>query len=212
MAEIKQNLSRLNAAEVIALADNQAQLMAPASPATPPIPNMAAIIAEMVTLHDAAKAKSDAYEQAKAALAALKTARDEGVDALRNKMGDVAVKARSESGGEAGPLQAAGYQLASGTSSPTGPLTQPQNLAVTAGDMDGTVDASCDPVVNAKTYDWQTTTADAVNGPYITAAQTTGSSTILQGLTSGQRVWVRVRAVGTKGVGPWSDPATKIVP
>jgi hypothetical protein len=32
------------------------------------------------------------------------------------------------------------------------------------------------------------------------------------GLASGQRVWVRVRAIGAAGPGPWSDPATKIVP
>jgi len=212
MAEIKQTLSRLTASQLIALADNQAQLMAPTAPAAPPIPNMAAVIGELVTAHDAAKAASDAYEQAKAALASLKTARDGAVDTLRAKVGDVAVKARSESGGDGGMMQAAGYQLASTTSVAAGPLTQPQNLAVTAGDMDGTLDASCDPAAGAKTYDWQMTTADAVNGPYATVSQTTSSSTALTGLTSGQRVWVRVRAVGTTGPGPWSDPATKIVP
>jgi len=34
----------------------------------------------------------------------------------------------------------------------------------------------------------------------------------LKGLTSGRRVWARMRASGNKGPGPWSDPATKIVP
>jgi hypothetical protein len=38
------------------------------------------------------------------------------------------------------------------------------------------------------------------------------SSFSLPGLTSGQRVWVRVRGHGTKGDGPWSDPGNKIVP
>jgi hypothetical protein len=32
------------------------------------------------------------------------------------------------------------------------------------------------------------------------------------GLTSGQRVWLRVRGIGSNGPGAWSDPATKIVP
>ena len=35
----------------------------------------------------------------------------------------------------------------------------------------------------------------------------------LSGLTSGARIWVRVRAIGTGGTkGPWSDPAVKAVP
>ena len=34
----------------------------------------------------------------------------------------------------------------------------------------------------------------------------------VNGLTSGQSVWFRVAAIGAAGQGPWSDPATKIVP
>ena len=56
------------------------------------------------------------------------------------------------------------------------------------------------------------TAADPVAGPYATAEQTTASKATLTGRTSGSRVWVRVRGVGPKGPGPWSDPATKIVP
>ena len=39
------------------------------------------------------------------------------------------------------------------------------------------------------------------------------SSTTLKSLTSGSKVWVRVRALGPKGLkSPWSDPAVKRVP
>ena len=51
-----------------------------------------------------------------------------------------------------------------------------------------------------------------MTGPYATFKQTTAAHVTITGLTSGSRVWVRVRAIGTKGEGPWSDPATKIVP
>ena len=37
-------------------------------------------------------------------------------------------------------------------------------------------------------------------------------TTLLSGLVSGTRVWVKVRVIGSQGPGPWSDPATKIVP
>ena len=39
------------------------------------------------------------------------------------------------------------------------------------------------------------------------------SSATIQGLTSGAKLWARVRAVGADNKpGPWSDPATKVVP
>jgi hypothetical protein len=78
--------------------------------------------------------------------------------------------------------------------------------------MDGALDAVWDPEVNSRTYEVQLTTVDPVAGPWTTKAQPTASTTTLNSMTSGQRVWIRVRGVGTKGQGPWSDPATKIVP
>ncbi|MFN0074841.1 MAG: hypothetical protein ACKVY0_00020 [Prosthecobacter sp.] len=51
-----------------------------------------------------------------------------------------------------------------------------------------------------------------VTGPYETKDTTTASSTTISGLSSGTRIWVRVRGLGANGPGPWSDPATKIVP
>ena len=212
MADIKQNLSRMNSGQLITTSETQAALMAPAAPKTPPIPNMAATIAEQETAKADAATANDAYEAGKAALAGLKTTRDAKADVLRGKMLETAKKAASESKGDAAMLQAAGYQLVGTANTPAAATGQPQNLAVTAGDADATVDASCDPTPYTKTYEWQATTGDPVNGPYHTAKLTTSSSTTLTGLTSGTRIWVRVRAIGTKGEGPWSDPATKIVP
>lgn len=41
-----------------------------------------------------------------------------------------------------------------------------------------------------------------------------GSRKELKGLTSGVRLWFRVRAIAPKEInnGPWSDPAVKTVP
>ena len=212
MADIKQTLSRSNPAQLIALATAQAALMAPAAPATPPIPNMAARITALLAKRGPAQTASAAYDTAKAQLASLLTARNSAADALRDELNLVAKAAATESGGDAAQLQAAGYQLASTTSAPSATTGQVLNLVLTAGDAEKTVDAACDPEPTAKTYEWQVATADPVTGPYTTVAQTTASSAMLDGLTSGSRIWVRVRAVGVKGPGPWSDPATKIVP
>jgi len=40
----------------------------------------------------------------------------------------------------------------------------------------------------------------------------TKSKTAVTELTSGARMWARVRAVNAAGQGAWSDVATKIVP
>ena len=49
-------------------------------------------------------------------------------------------------------------------------------------------------------------------GPWTHAKTVVKSSATVDNLTSGQRVWFRVAAVGAAGQGPWSDLATKIVP
>ena len=85
-------------------------------------------------------------------------------------------------------------------------------FSVTAVDHDGALDAQNDPIAGAKTYEMQVKTVDPLAGPWTTKVQPTASRWTLEGLTSGQRVWVRVRGVGSNGPGPWSDPATKIVP
>jgi hypothetical protein len=40
----------------------------------------------------------------------------------------------------------------------------------------------------------------------------TNSKTTLTGYPSGSKLWVRVRAINSKGKGAWSDVAVKIVP
>ena len=56
------------------------------------------------------------------------------------------------------------------------------------------------------------TSTTSGTGPWINTRVVTKSSTTVNGLTTGGRVWFRVAAIGAAGQGPWSDPATKIVP
>ena len=109
-------------------------------------------------------------------------------------------------------LGASGYPLASAAVQSTTPPAQILNLFLTAGDASGTLDLTFDPDALAKTYEVQITTTHPIDGPWTTMVQPTTSYTKLTGLTSGQRVWLRVRGIGSNGPGAWSDPATKIVP
>lgn len=212
MADIKLATSRMKPGELIDFASKLVALLAPAAPATPPIPNMASSVADLTTALTAAKSANDAYEQAKSALAGLKTARDGAASGLADEVGLTAMNAQVQSKGDATSLQAAGFDLAASTHSPTPAVQQLLNVVLTEGAMPGSIGASCNPDPNASTYEWQTTAGDPVNGPYVTFKQTTAANVIITGLTSGSRAWVRVRAIGTHGEGPWSDPATRIVP
>lgn len=212
MASLSPGLFRLNPAQLIALADLVAPLLAPTPPATPPLPNLSAKVASLKTKRDAAKAASDAYEAAKASLVSLKEARDAAADDLRNEHKALVSAVESEAKGDPTQLSSSGYALAAPNVQSSTPPAQILNLVVTAGDMDGALDVSWDPESNSRTYEVQIATVDPVAGPWTTKEQPTASSTQLTGLTSGSRVWIRVRGIGAKGQGPWSDPATKIVP
>jgi hypothetical protein len=211
MASLSPGLSRLNVKQLISLAKVVAGKLAPASPATPPLPNMAAKVTALTTASDAAEAADDAYEAARAALVNLKAVRDQKADDLRAAHKVCVSAVESEANGQETLLSASGYALAAPAvpAAPVGPIA---NLSVTASDMDGALDASWDPDTSARTYDVQVTTTDPVAGPWTTVQQPTASFATVSGLTSGNRAWVRVRGVGSKGPGPWSDPATKIVP
>ena len=211
MASLKLNLSRKNPAQLIALADLVIPKLAPAAPATPPIPNMAAKVAVLATKSATAKTANDAYEAALAALVNLKQVRDAAADDLRAEHTAVANAIDAEAKGDPVLLSASGYPLAGAPQASTLP-GQVMNFQMTAGDAEGALDTQHDPEGQAKTYEVQITTGDPVTGPWATKAQATASRVQITGLTSGQRVWGRARAIGSKGAGPWSDPASKIVP
>jgi len=211
MTTLSPNLSRLNPVQLIALADVVSPKIAPTAPAVSPLPVTALKIPALKTKRDKAKASSDEYEAAKLALVTLKATRDADADDLRDEHRSVVSSVESEARGDVALLSASGYALSSAPVAATVP-GQILNLAITAGEMPGTIDGTHDPEPNSATYEWQIATVDPIAGPWIPVITRAVSNAELPGLTSGQRVWVRVRGTGSKGSGPWSDPATKIVP
>ena len=218
MASLALNLSRLNPTQNIALADQVLAKMAPVSPpppAPPVAPGVPGLAAETVVYKAArnkANASNDAYEQAKMGLVTLKQVRDADHDDLRVEQSAYAKSVEAKAKGDPVILAASGFPLAADPSQTTDVPGAIFNFTLTQGDMDGVLDGSHDRPAGAKNFEVQVTTVDPVAGPYVTKLSPMTSSWHLSGLTSGQRVWVRVRGNGTNGAGPWSDPATKIVP
>lgn len=212
MATLKLNLARQNPTQLIASTDLVLAKMDPPAPGTPAIAGLTAETAALKAKRDAADASNKNYEDVKAGLISLKQQRDADADALRVENTAFADAVSAKAKGNAIILASSGYPLAAEKVQSTEPPAQILNLTLTQADEDGALDGSHEPAARASTYEVQVTTTDPVAGPFVTKLQPTASSWKLTGLTSGQRVWVRVRGIGTNGLGPWSDPATKIVP
>ena len=84
---------------------------------------------------------------------------------------------------------------------------------LTAGDNDGTLDVAFDPEPAAKSYEVEVSVDPVSSTSWQKKMTLPKSSGTITGLTSGARMWVRVRAIGADPQpGPWSDPAAKTVP
>lgn len=105
-----------------------------------------------------------------------------------------------------------------GTRSPNAPigqLAQVGNFSLTRGDNPGEVDGHFDPVDGRKIYEIAKCTGDpAVEANWTLIKTCSPSKFTLTGQASGTRLWLRVRAKAPKDEndGPWSQPATIIVP
>jgi len=96
--------------------------------------------------------------------------------------------------------------------SPVGEPAQVMNLTVTANSMAGALKLKWKKVYGAATYEIETSPDPLGPNTWGNRFSVTGSRARLTGLPSVTRVWIRVRAFGAAGAGPWSDPGLKTVP
>ena len=214
MAQIKYPLSRKSGADLIAQGKLTSGKLNPtgAGPPPPPIPAMVAqatVLLAATTLADVEDAKVEAL---KVALAQQILVRNAAVDALRKEHAATISGLEAAAKGDPVILAHGGYPVSTGETTPSAVPGPVRNLTLTANEADGTLDGTHEPAEDAVSYQVQITTVDPITGPYHEVLTPTSSTWKLTGLTSGSRVWIRVRGIGPKGQGPWSDPATKIVP
>jgi len=206
MSQVKLNLDRLSREEKVALARQIHTAMT--GNATYPTPSPA------LTALDSA---ADALETGNAELNTLrqqakeKTVEVDTLDAaLSQVLRDLGAYVQNTSGGDEAKILGAGM----GVRDPAAPVTMTQvtGLESSPGDDSGEVDLSWNPVRGASSYEVQSSPDPITPTSWGHAGISTKSTFALTGAPSGQRCWFRVRAVGANGPGPWSDPATKIVP
>ena len=207
MAKIKLNLDSLNPDQVVSLGLQVKTAMTGNANFTTPNPSMAAL----GTLITTAQTKIAAYNSAAAALQTLLTDRDTAVDNLRSGIRQESSYVDNIANGNASIIQSAGMAVRSGRT-PASIPGQVQALSITAGDGAGELDLQWDPLSGAKTFEIELSPDALFASGIIKLKNTTKSKAVAENLTSGTRLWARVRATNAAGTGAWSDPATKIVP
>ena len=207
MAKVKLNLSKLTIRERLALAQQIITAMTGNANFTTPNPPLATL----QTLLTAATTKTDAADAAAVAAEQATSERNTAVDALVAALNSEAAYVETTSGGEEAKILSAGMSVRA-LPAPVGPLPQVTNLSVTPSDNEGELDAQWDPVRGAKSYVIETSPDPITSTSWKNFGSVTASKAVVEGLTSGTRCWIRVRAIGSAGPAPWSDPATRIVP
>src|SRR5215471_8056021 len=207
MAQIKLNFSRLSVRDKISLVRQIVTAMTGNAHFTTPQPALTVMTSAAADLEHSEDDVQASRQDGKTRTT-IRNGKEDNVDRLMSQLVGYVTMV---SGGDEAIIQSAGMDIRSVPGTSVVP-SQPQGLAATAGDHDGTMDLSWDPVVEAASY----VIDSSVDPPTATSWQHLGISTkstfTAPGLTSGARVWFRVAAVNANGQSPWSDPATKIVP
>jgi hypothetical protein len=207
MALIKLNFGRLSVPEKTALTRRIVTKMSGNRLFPSPQPPLEVISGAADALEQAETEAQAARQEAKAKTTIRNNKEDELGRLMTQEVGYVTAVA----GGDEETIQSAGMDVRAtpGTSAAPG---LPAALSATAGDHDGTMDLSWDPVVDAASYVIETSPDPVTATSWKHEGVSTKSTFTVQDLPSGSRIWFRVAAVNAAGQSPWSDPATKIVP
>ena len=177
-------------------------------------PDAGALLTKLGTDNATAKAKIVAQKNAvKAALQATLD-RDAALAVVKQDFVDLGGHVQSASHGDAAVIESSGLGV-KGTGTPVGKLGQVQNLSLTTGDNPGEVDGHWDKLSGRNTYEQHLCTGDpSVEANWKHYGTSGASKTTFTNQPSGTRLWSRVRANASKSEnnGPWSQPATIIVP
>jgi hypothetical protein len=207
MVSIVTGLSRMTDMQVIQFAKN----VHSALNGNPNVPSPNPPLPALQTLIAMAESSISAYDAERLVLRTRKNLRDEAMRALCNGLRLEADAVQAATNGDPERLATTGFQP-SKRPSPVGTPAQVTRLVLEAGPIDGTLKASWKPVYGVKAYEIETTQDPTGAGTWSFKGSTTKAKAVINSFVSGTRIWLRVRAIGAAGPGPWSDPAVKVVP
>ena len=208
MARIKLNLSRLPLTEKIAKARQIVTALTANTDFPTPTPALAGVTTASNDVEAAYTAVQTVRQEAKTAT----TDQNTKEDILDRLLMQLASYVEAVAGDDLVVIQSAGMGVRGPAISTGETPTQPAAIAPTAGDHDGEVDLSWEPVLGARSYVIEISPDPPTEKSWTHAGVSTRSRFTVSGLTSGTRYWFRVAAVNANGQSGWSDPAVKIAP
>jgi hypothetical protein len=208
--KVKLALSTKSDADLLTFAQAHVTAMTGNANFTTPLPSAANFTAALTPYQTALAAFNTAQAAAKLATTNKDTARL-ALENVLTARGNYVELTASTAADPTAVIESAAFSTRS-AKTPAGVPAMVANLSITAGDNAGELDLQWDPVSGAKTYDIELSPDPITPTSWTAKPSVTKSKAVILGLTSGAKMWARVRAVGAGGIGAWSDPATKIVP
>jgi hypothetical protein len=177
----------------------------------PNVPTPNPSLPDFLALIDDATNASDEYEAALTMLRGKKAARDAADRRLQDGLRMQAATVEAQTGGDAEQILSTGFPLKS-DGSPIGKPERVMNLRVTPSEHEGSLKVSWKGVRGAHLYEIAVSFDAESPTTWVLKKSSSKTRLLVNSFTSGQRVWLRVRAVGAGGEGAWSNPVAKIVP
>ena len=208
--KVKLALNSKSDSDLLTFAQQHQTVMTGNANFTTPLP-AAAAVATAVTAYSTALAN---FNTAQAAAKLATTNKDTARTVLENiltQRGNYVELTATSAADPTAVIESAGFSVRSAKTPPVMPAPV-ANLSITAGDNAGELDLPWDSVNGSTHYTVQPSPDPITASSWVAQPDVTKSKAVILGLTSGAKMWVRVRAVGAGGIGAWSDVATKIVP
>src|SRR5215813_6757742 len=205
MPRIKLNLRNLSVPDKVARGRQIVTAMTNNANFSSPHPPLSDVTASLATLEQA----HTSLQTAKADVKAKTTTQLDAENKVNRILVQLAAYVESIAGNDEKIITSAGLETKIARSAPS-VVTAPTGLTTTAGDHDREIDLSWKKVPYAKSYTIQFSPDPPTPESWTHAAIATASFVRIENLTSGQRYWFRVAAIGAMGQSGWSEPATKI--
>jgi hypothetical protein len=209
MAEAELPLNEFSVAELLATAAGVASALEDNVnfPAPAPSPQeLEALTSELATADALYREERNRANDARAK-------RDQIAEKLRRALTKEVAYVQEASGGDVAKILSANLHVEETTSFwPFSSLGQVEELSASVGDQPGEIDLTWDPVGGAQGYEIEVAYDLTGEGEWEQSGATINSRITLEKLDNRTRYWFRVRAVGDRGAGDWSDPAMKFAP
>ena len=208
--KVKLNLDTKSDANLLTFAQQHQTAMTGNANFTTPLPSAANFTAALTPYQTALANFNSAQAAAKLATTVKDTARA-ALETMLTARGNYVELTASSAVDPVAVVESAAF----GVKSSGGATTVPDmvaNLSITSGDNAGELDLQWDPAKGAKTYDIELSPDPVTATSWVAQPSVSKSKAVVLGLTSGAKMWTRVRAVGAGGIGAWSNVVSKIVP